>query len=90
MSIMNNNGEHIGFECSDLIAELEQDIAEFGGDTIVCVWYQECDGVTVYTNYDFIEPDMPITDDEVCPGECLKCMTMTALLEVLKLQNSIL
>jgi hypothetical protein len=32
MPLINHQGERISYECEDLIKELEDDIAEFGGD----------------------------------------------------------
>ena len=54
MAFINSNGERISYDCSDLIEELRDDIEEFGGDTVVNVWCREDQGVTLYTNYDFI------------------------------------
>ena len=38
MAFINSHGKKISFECSELIEELKEDIAEFGGDKIVAVW----------------------------------------------------
>ena len=35
MAFINPQGIKISYECSELIEELKEDIAEFGGDTIV-------------------------------------------------------
>lgn len=90
MAFINANGESISYECSDLIEELNQDIEEFGGDRIVAVWCKEFEGVIIYTNYDFIIDEEPITEEELEEGEFLKSMTMTALLLLLEKQNEIL
>lgn len=50
MALINQNDTHIIYENLELIADLKQDILEFGNDYIVAVWYKEIDGVTVYTN----------------------------------------
>lgn len=81
MAFINKNGQSISFECSELIEELKDDISEFGGDRIVAVWCREYQGVTIYTNYDFIT--------ELQKNEQIKKMTMTALLMLLEEQNSI-
>lgn len=47
-------------------------------------------GVTVYTNYDFINEDSPIDQSELQDGEKIKPMTMGALLVALEHQNSML
>ena len=90
MAFINANGESISYECSELIDELKEDIKEFDGDTIVAVWCRESNGVIIYTNYDFIDPDQPMDKEELKDGEFLKQMTMNALLVVLEKQNSIL
>lgn len=83
------NGIHVGFECSNLIKELKEDIKEFGGNTIVAVWRKDFKGATIYTNYDFIVPDQPLISSELKPGESIGRMTMTALLAALEEQNKI-
>lgn len=88
MALINQNDTHISYESSELIADLKQDILEFGNDYIVAVWYKEIDGVTVYTNYDFINEDSPIDQSELQDGEKIKPMIMGALLVALEQQNS--
>lgn len=90
MAFINPQGVKISFECSDLIKELKEDIAEFGSDTIVAVWCKDNLGVTIYTNYDFIDEDQPITKKEVDDDEYIEKMTMSALLILLEKQNEIL
>lgn len=87
MALINQNNTHIIYESSELIADLKQDILEFGNDYIVAVWYKEIDGVTVYTNYDFINEDSPIDQSELQDGEKIKPMTIGALLTALEQQN---
>ena len=88
MALINQNNTHIIYESSELIADLKQDILEFGNDYIVAVWYKEIDGVTIYTNYDFINEDSPIDQSELQDGEKIKPMTMGALLVALEQQSS--
>lgn len=90
MAFINPQGVKISFECSDLIKELKEDIAEFGGDTIVAVWCKDNLGVTIYTNYDFIDEEQPITEKDLDKDEYLEKMTMSALLVLLEKQNEIL
>ena len=90
MAFINEQGIKISFECSDLIKELKEDIAEFGGDTVVAVWCKDNSGVTLYTNYDFIDEDQPITEKEVDEDKYIQKMTMSALLILLEKQNEIL
>ena len=90
MGFVNENGENISYECSELIEELKEDILEFGGDTIVNVWCKDTNGVTIYTNYDFIEKELSLQDNEVENCEYIKQMSMTALIMLLEMQNNIL
>lgn len=90
MAFINEQGIKISFECSDLIKELKEDITEFGGDTVVAVWCRDNSGVTLYTNYDFIDEDQPITEKELDKDEYIQKMTMSALLILLEKQNEIL
>ena len=90
MGFINSQGENISFECSELIEELKEDIAEFGGDKIVAVWCKESADVTLYTNYDFIEKEEPIGTSELHHDEYIQEMTMTALLTLLEKQNEII
>lgn len=90
MAFINSQGIKVSSDCSDLIKELKEDIMEFGGDKIVAVWCKDTQGVTIYTNYDFIEDEKPITKSELNEDEYIKEMTMSALLILLETQNSIL
>ena len=90
MGFVNAKGYHVSYDCSELIEELKEDIAEFGGDTIVNVWCTVRQGVELYVNYDFISKDMSIKKEEVRDNEYIKSMTMFALLTLLEQQNSIL
>lgn len=87
MALINQNDTHIIYESLELIADLEQDILEFGNDYIVAVWYKEIDGVTIYTNYDFINEDSLIDQSELQEGEKIKPVTMGALLVALEQQS---
>lgn len=89
MAFVNSDGKSVSYECSELIEELKQDIAEFGGDKVVAVWCKEYEGVIIYTNYDFIEEDRPLQKNELKDGEFIKQMTMSALLTVFEKQNEI-
>ena len=85
----------ISYECSELIEELKRDIAEFGSDLKVYVWVREDkDGIRLYVNYDFIEEELPITDEEKeamkLNNEHLEEMTAGELLPLLEEQNEII
>ena len=90
MAFVNKNGKKISYECSELISELKQDILEFGGDKIVAVWCKEYEGVTLYTNYDFIDEEMPLDASELQDGEYINRMSMSALLILMEQQNEII
>lgn len=90
MAFVNPQGIKISYECEELIKELKADIDEFGGDTIVTVWCKNNSGVTIYTNYDFIDEEEPIKETELENDEYIKQMTMSALLILLEKQNEIL
>lgn len=88
MAFLNKNGRHISFDCDDLIEELREDIAEFGGDLIVEVVTEEREGVLLYKDYNLIDNSTE-TAFKLQPGESVQRMTATALLELYKLENSI-
>lgn len=90
MAYVNPQGIKISYECEELIKELKADIDEFGGDTIVTVWCKYNSGVTIYTNYDFIDEEEPIKETELENDEYIKQMTTSALLILLEKQNEIL
>ena len=95
MAFESNNGIKISFECSELIEELKEDIEEFGEDALVNVWVREDkDGVALFVNYDFIDEDMPLTEDEKKlmeeQNEHIEVMSMGTLLPILEKQNEIL
>ncbi len=79
----------ISCESEELIKELEQDIEEFGENEIVVAFYKFYTGVKIYTNYDFITEDDPVTSDELLPDEFMEKITMKELLEKLIEQDRI-
>lgn len=89
MAFLNKNGRHISFDCDGLIEELREDIAEFGGDLMLEVVTEEREGVLLYKEYNFIDKNTE-TAFKLQPGESVQRMTATALLELYKLENSIL
>ena len=82
----------ISYECSELIEEVQEDIAEFGSDTKVMVWFRRYPeyNTKFVVNYDFITEDDPITGDEVGENETLNILTLGELLEILQEQNEII
>ena len=87
-----SKGIGVSFVSDDLIAEVRQDIAEFGADHKVYAWarlYPEYNKVFV-VNYDFIAPDDPVTEDEIGDNETITIVTLGELLEQLERQNQII
>ena len=82
----------ISYECSELIEEVQEDIAEFTADTKVMVWFRRYPeyNTKFVVNYDFITEDDPITSDEIGENETLNILTLGELLEILQEQNEII
>lgn len=89
MAFTNKQGLSISFECSELIEELKKDILEFGPDETLTVWCRQCEDLTFYVNYDFIEKEK-VKPSEIQENEHLETMTAKELLELLIQQNEIL
>lgn len=87
MGFINEDGLNVSYDASELIEDLKRDIAEFGGNTIVAVWCKKAKGVEIYTNYDFIDKDDPISTTEIEDDEYLKQMTMTNISVAGAMQN---
>lgn len=88
MAFVNKYGIKVSYNCSDLIRELEQDITEFGGDTILEVITEFREGVTIYKDYNFIDDDKA-TEFILSDNEELQRMTASALLLLYQKENSI-
>lgn len=89
MAFVNDEGKSISFECEELITDLKSDIQEFGAEKEVNVWCRKESGVTIYTNYDFIDEENPLKEDELEPWEFIKVMQMGDLLNLLEQQNAV-
>lgn len=89
MAFINNKGQAISFDCSELIEELRADIAEFGGDKLLEVVTEEREGVTIYKDYNFISDDKNTTF-KLSEMEKLQRMSASALLLLYEQENSIL
>lgn len=79
----------ISYECSELIEELEKDIAEFG-DIDMYAFFEKIKGYTFLTNYDFINEEKPLEVKELKDDTIVKKMKAKEILDVLKKQNSII
>lgn len=87
--IMGHKGYPVRYECSDLIAELKTDIAEFGKDKLLAVWLRNYPGhgVEVAVNYDYVVDGKPISNAELLENERFAIMTAESLLDLLQKQN---
>lgn len=79
----------VSYECSELIKEIKEDISAFGNDEQCHAFYETLNGHQVLTNYDFIEPEMPLTFEE--KEDCVVVIrTLKNVLEILEEQNKII
>lgn len=78
----------ISYECSNLIKELESDIEEFG-DIDMYAFFEEIQGYTFLTDYDFISNEKPLNSKEIDKA-VVQIMKASKILEILKEQNSII
>lgn len=90
MALTGDDGLSYSYDSSHLIAELQQDIAEFGKDTLVYGVFYWQSGIKLYTNYDFILTEEPMTKEELETNEKVDQLPMEELLKRLKKQDSIL
>ena len=88
MAFINDMGMKISYDCSELIEELKEDIAEFGGNMIVEVVTEEREGVTIFKDYNFTTDDQD-TEFRLNSGEKVQRMTASALMELHEKENSI-
>ena len=80
----------ISYDSEDLIKECRADIFEFGENTPVVIWVKIICGQKFITNYDFIEPELPVTEEEIKQGETLETSTLGNVLNQLIKQNAII
>lgn len=75
MAFENKDGLLVSFFCDDLIAELEEDIDEFGGHMLVDVIVQQSHGVTIYKDYFPCVPGEPLEREkiELSEGDLRSC-----------------
>lgn len=81
---------NISYASDDLIAEVEEDIADLGEDTQVFVWarYIEEYDTAFAVDYDFI--DATIRKEDIDEDESVGITTLGELLTQLKKQNEII
>ena len=92
MAFKNQDGLLVSFFCDELIAELKEDIAEFGGHMPVDVIVQQSHGVTLYKDYFPCVQGEPLERDkiELSDGESWAKMSAIALLIMYEKQNRVL
>lgn len=81
---------HISYDSEDLIAEVEEDIADLGEDTQVFVWarYIEEYDTAFAVDYDFL--DATIRKEDIDEDESVGVTTLGELLTQIKKQNEII
>lgn len=77
-----------GFDLNYFMKELEQDIAEMGGETIMKVIVEDRAGNPFYREYFQANAGSLMPDVILNPTECYTYMTATALMEVYKVQKN--
>ena len=92
MAFINSDGMRISYDCAELIEELNEDIAEFGKDTLMEVIVEEREGVTIYKDYWLYDTEMDKTmpKPKLNPGERYETMTAAKLMELYQIENSII
>lgn len=85
MAIIGKSGELLSYDSSELIEDLELDIIEHGGHLIVDAVVKKINGIYFFVDYDFAPIKM-----ELKKGEKVVRMTASALMLVLRQQNSII
>lgn len=78
MAFISRDGESVSYDAHDLIEELKEDIAEFGGDKLVYVITQSYKDVTIYKDYESVTGGP--CDFIPGPDEEIVTMTMSKLL----------
>lgn len=81
-----NNNISVSFECTELIKELRQDIADFGENLIVEVIATQLYDTTIYKDYNFISDDEN-TKFELKQNEKLVKMPAVELLKLYEKEN---
>lgn len=81
-----NNNISVSFECTELIKELRQDIADFGENLIVEVIATQLYGTMIYKDYNFISDDEN-TKFELKQNEKLVKMPAVELLKLYEKEN---
>ena len=84
------NGLNISYDSDDLIAEVEEDIADLGEDTQVFVWarYIEEYDTAFAVDYDFL--DATIRKEDIDEDESVGVTTLGELLTQIIKQNEII
>ena len=97
MAIQNKDGIYISYACAELIEELENDLREFGdGNEEIYVVTEYRNGVKLYKDYNFMvdpedEPDvLGHGFENLSQNESVEIITMSALLDKYKQQNSVI
>lgn len=97
MAIQNKDGIYISYACTELIEELENDLREFGDENEeVYVVTEYRNGVKLYKDYNFMVDPEDESDilghgfENLSQNESVEIITMSALLDKYKQQNSVI
>lgn len=74
----------------EIIEELHRDIEEFGEDEPCAVFYGTVGSSLIFTNYDFIVEESPISKDELTSKERMIVTTLGNALELFEYQDRII
>lgn len=80
----------ISYESTALIEEIKRDIAEFGKEYTVSIFFKMIENTKIITNYDFIVDEKPTKLSELQEGETWEKSTLGEVLIMLEEQNSII
>lgn len=84
MAIAGTKGEHVSYECEDLIESLELDISKYGKSCRVYAISEMIHGVEIYTGYEYTDRI------QLKQGQKYTLMSASQLMDILQKQNSIL
>ncbi len=83
------NSDNTSFDSEELIAELKEDIEEFGENTILYAMFEIIDYHLFLTNYDFIEKEKPLTKKEKSQYCVIAKYKAKDILHILEVQDDI-
>lgn len=79
----------ISYDCEELIEEITADIEEFGENEPCYIFFEKVKGYEFATNYDFVEDEMPLEDEEKLSCKIVNS-TLGEALKLFKSQDNVL